>query len=319
MTVCLAVLFRWNYAGRGELPVFGVGAITASDRMITAADVQYEPNQQKMAFVPPRTVILISGDFATHSYAIRETQKAFSGKTETNPYDIALTYGRAIQSLKRRQAEDAYLAPIGLNTDIFLAQQRDYSEAFVSRISDQLQSYRGEDTEAIVVGSDGADVRLFVVESNGSVNSVDDVGFAAIGIGAFHAKSRLMQGGYASNQILAPAIAAAYAAKRAADIAPGVGRKTDMHIILRGGPEPLWPNVFERVEALYEAYEDTRKKIAADAIKMLQDFIAPPEGAQPDAEKIGIPGGDTQTDAGAAKDAAETPRKNEGGQEKAGS
>lgn len=49
MTVCIAMVFSWNY-GTIEKPVFGRVAITASDRMITAADVQYEPQQKKAAY-----------------------------------------------------------------------------------------------------------------------------------------------------------------------------------------------------------------------------------------------------------------------------
>jgi hypothetical protein len=86
------------------------------------------------------------------------------------------------------------------------------------------------------------------VDTGGSVNCCDDVGFAAIGIGAWHAKSRLMQGGYINNMFFAPALAVLYAAKKAAEIAPGVGRATDIQIVLREGHFPLWDHVHKPLE-----------------------------------------------------------------------
>ena len=74
MTVCIATLFKWNYAAPGVPPKLEFAALTASDRMITAADIQYEPQQQKIAFFDG-TMILVAGDIAIHSQAILDTQK----------------------------------------------------------------------------------------------------------------------------------------------------------------------------------------------------------------------------------------------------
>ena len=70
MTVCVATLFYWNY-GTLIAPKPGIAAITASDQMITAYDVQYEPMQQKVAYITPKVLLLVAGDYATHSEAIR--------------------------------------------------------------------------------------------------------------------------------------------------------------------------------------------------------------------------------------------------------
>ena len=200
MTVCIATLFQWNYGTPTE-PSFGMAAITASDRKITAHDVEYEPPKLKMSLITPRCLILIAGDYAFHSEALLATTKQLRGNPTAEPENIALIYGRAIQMIKRRQAEDLILAPLGLNTDTFMAQQRDLSGIFVDRITHQLQSYRGEDVEALVVGSDGTNAQIWGVDTKGIASCLNDVGFAAIGIGAWHAKSRFMEAGYANNAI----------------------------------------------------------------------------------------------------------------------
>jgi hypothetical protein len=227
VTVCIASLFHWNYAMAPAEPDVGLVAITASDRMITAFDVQYEPPQLKVAFFGT-SLILIAGDFSIHTQALKETSEHLRGKGTAKPFDIALIYGRAIQAIKRRQAEDLILAPLGLNTD-----------GFVSRLTDQMQGYLGSDVEALVVGSDGTNAQIYSLDSRGTVSGMDDVGFAAIGMGAWHAKSRLMQSGYTNAFSYIPALSAVFAAKKNAEVAPGVGTATDMHLVFRGRIERL--------------------------------------------------------------------------------
>jgi hypothetical protein len=70
--------------------------------MITAADVQYEPQQRKIAFFG-KSLVLVAGDIGIHSQAIQETEKEIRGR-QLPPHDIALIYGRAIQTINRRQA-----------------------------------------------------------------------------------------------------------------------------------------------------------------------------------------------------------------------
>jgi 20S proteasome alpha/beta subunit len=214
MTICIAALFNWNYAQAGQPPQYKKAAIAVSDRMITAGDVQYEPQQLKVSFMTKDSVILIAGDYSLHSEALLNTTKDLQQNPNKSPRNIALIYGRAIQSIKRRQAEDLFLTPLGMNTDTFLAQQKDMSGVFIERVTDQLQRYEGADVEAIIVGSDGDNAHLYTVDFRGMISCLNDVGFAAIGIGAWHAKSRLMQAGYNNSLTLAPALAAAFLAKK---------------------------------------------------------------------------------------------------------
>lgn len=313
MTVCVATLFNWNYAPKGQSPDYRLAAAVASDRMITAGDVQYEPQQTKVAYVS-NTLIVIAGDYSLHSQVVRRTLDNFYKKHNPAPLDVALFYGRAIQSIKQRYAEDIYLSPLGLNLDTFHAQQKDFAEPFLNRITDQLQSFRGEDVEALVVGSNGKFVELYAVDTNGSVNYSNDVGFAAIGIGAWHAKSRLMQSGYTSSIPLAPALAALYAAKKSAEAAPGVGKATDIHLVLNTAPFPLWPRVAGKLDELYNDYESKRTALGAEAIALLDKFIVDDSGNAKDEKSTGKPSGDAQTNERIDPSAAEASRKNEGGE-----
>ena len=317
MTVCVAALFAWNYAPTGSPDDFGVAAILTADRMITAGDVQYEPPQFKAAQFTPTTVGLVAGDFAYHSKAIKDTLRQINDTT--SPENIATIYGQIIQSITRKEAEDLYLAPVGLNTDTFLAQQRDLADSFVSVLREQLQQHQGEETEAIIVGSetlrDRRVIRLFTVDRHGTVSCHDDVGYAAIGIGAWHARSRLMQYGYVSQFRWIEAVAAMYAAKKAAEIAPGVGNKTtDMWIIFRDHIEPLRPDIAAELPNIYGRYEQEHQKLIVNSVEELRQFVLTAGDRGRHDQGRGPFRTDAQTDASPNTTTAKASRKDEAGQ-----
>lgn len=311
MTVCIAALCRWNYSSGDKPDDWGVVAITASDRMITFGDVQYEPNQTKVANFSRNVMLLISGDYALHSEAIKTTMKDLAGRQNVLPRDVALMYGRAMQAIKRRHAEDIYLAPIGLNTDTLFAQQKEMSDSLTSALINQLQDYRGEEVEALVVGVEPMGAAIFHVDTRGTVTCADDVGFAAIGSGAWHARSQLMQVGYTNSALYFNALAAIFAAKKAADVSPGVGAKTDIHIVFRDNVERLEQGTYEKLHAVYDEYVSGRAEIAQKAVNSLISYVVE-RGKKPDHEQgKEQPGKDTQADGGASEDATETARTNE--------
>lgn len=275
MTVCIAALFTWSYPPTmgGSVPTFGRAAAVLSDRMITAGDIQYEPQQLKIATISPRILLLIAGDYSIHSQAIKDTQKQTRNILDATPHNVALIYGHKIQAIKQRQAEDLYLAPLGLNMDTFLAQQRDLSEGFVQSITSQIQNFKGEDCAALVVGSDGENAQIYEIDHNGTVHCRDDVGFAAIGIGAGHALSRFMQAGYVNSVDISRALAASYSAKKNAEVAPGVGKATDIHLVFKDNIEPLWSEIAEKLDELYAAYEKRRSELADQVVAELIAFL----------------------------------------------
>jgi hypothetical protein len=315
MTVCVASLFHWNY-GTVASPVWGVAAIAASDRMITAFDVEYEPAQLKFAFVTLRVCILIAGDYSIHSEAIQETMKQLRGTPEAHPLNVSLIYGRAIQAIKRRQAEDIYLAPLGMNTDTFFAQQKDLSDSFVDRLTTQLQEYRGEDVEALVVGSDGENAHIYQVNSKGVGSCLDDVGFGAIGMGAWHAKSRLMQNGYVNTTNFGTALALTFAAKKSAEIAPGVGTATDLRLVLKNTIDPIRLDATHKLEELYKNYESLRIVLATNIVQELHNFMSNIGRPEQDVKNSkSEPTTDARFDARPAQPTSEAAQKDEGGPE----
>jgi hypothetical protein len=97
--------------------------------------------------------------------------------------------------------------------------------------------------------------------------------FRQLGDGAWHAKSRLMQAGYVNTAHFAPALAAIFVAKKAAEVAPGVGTATDIHIVFKNQVEPLRPDLAAKLSELYNIYEDRTSCFGAEHYKGSADLI----------------------------------------------
>jgi 20S proteasome alpha/beta subunit len=273
VTVCIATLFQWNYAAKGEPTKYGVCALVASDRMITAGDVEYEPQQLKVAYISQKAILVIAGQYPTHTQAIQQVAKQLQERPDSTPETIAALYGKAIQKIRMQLAEDEYLAPLGMNTDTFIAQQRDMSEAFVASVTQQLQNFDGPGIEALVVGTEEDRTQIWSVDHRGTARCFDDVGFHAIGIGSGHASLSLMQAGYTNNWLFANSLAAIYAAKKVAETAPGVGTNTDIHLVNKFGVTRLWPEAFESLERIYQKYREAQSKLVLDAVQELHEAM----------------------------------------------
>lgn len=269
MTVCVATVFNWSY-GPNDV---GPAVVTASDRQITAGDIEYEPAQVKICFLTPRLIILIAGSYPIHSEAILCTKRAVQESPQIDPGVIAELYASYLRDIKARFARQVYLSPLGLTQETFMAHQKEMLPEVVTKITSQLQNYQSEDTEALIVGGDDQSTYLYVVDQQSHVTLHNDVGFAAIGVGAWHAKSEIMRAGYTNTMAYAAALAMSYMAKKTAEVAPGVGRETDLYLITRIGWAPVLPKIKEKISELYSGFIVQRNKLALQAIMDLNEHL----------------------------------------------
>ena len=314
VTVCIGVRFAWNYAPKGLPEELGHVGLCASDRMLTNVDTQWEPQQQKIGVLNDRIALLVSGDMSIHSQALRSALDQIKKNPDIMPLDAALTYGRAIQAVKRRQAEDIILSPLGLNFDTFLSQTKDLSDSFVNMVTGQLQDFRGEEVEALVVGSDKINARIYSVSTQGIVNTLDDIGFGAIGIGGWHARSSLQQAKYQHSYRFAPALAAVFAAKKAAEVAPGVGSMTDLNLVFKNSVERLRSDVESELEKIYFDFIARRTDLVSKAMQDLQTFIESTDqiaSVESHGQSKDLTGGHAPVDGSAGSNASEASRGHE--------
>lgn len=123
-----------------------------------------------------------------------------------------------------------------------------------------------EDVEVIIAGHDDGGAHIWAIH-NDIARCHDVEGFACIGAGADHADSQLRFAGFTRNSGPQEALVLAYLAKRRAEMAPGVGKMTDIHI--RGTDlraVPLLDNWMEKLQDEYRKFADAEQSALKGAI-----------------------------------------------------
>lgn len=259
MTVCVAALCDLNVV------------IGASDRMLTAGDVEFEPETSKIYSITNSSVVMIAGDA---SLQVEILKKVFKSVAELIKQDstawvpiehIATEYHNVYQEIKSRKAEARVLRPLGLTLSTFLAQQNNMGSSIVAELTKEILNYEMPAIEAIVSGVDGSGAHIYVV-NNTEVTCRDAIGFAAIGAGYWHANSQFMFAGHNRNRPLAETFLLTYAAKRRAEVAPGVGEGTDMFSMgpSTGSYGPILEHFIKDVDKIYKG---TRVRAAQSVMR----------------------------------------------------
>lgn len=284
MTVCVAAIFDGNM-------VCGM-----SDRMLTAGDVQFQPSSSKIWEITKSIVMMSSGDVGLQTEIYSQVKKIVDNSIKEKPddwfrvEDVAELYRQAYFSLKKRRAEKEILIPLGLDSHSFLTRQRGMDSELVSKISMELIGYRMPDVAAIIAGNNPlyeapkdsklVSAHIFIVE-NGKLSCADKVGFACVGAGAWHANSTMMFAGHTPLTQAPKALLTVYAAKKRAEVAPGVGAETDTFVVtpFLGGHSTLRDEIRD---AVIKAYDDNmqentlaKKKIEDSLREKIDEIITP--------------------------------------------
>jgi 20S proteasome alpha/beta subunit len=254
MTVCIAAISE-------------AMLLLASDRMISAGDIEFEPPSPKIHFLTRSMCVLFSGDAALHAEVLQDLAIETNALVERAPdnwlrvREVAELYVKHRAAALRRRTSAAILAPLGLDHSSLLAQQSSLEPKFLEDVSKALIGYKLPWVSAIVAGVDmrfGQATPSIYVIHDGQIACADGVGFAAIGNGQRHAESQLMLAGYSRHTLNGDALVLLYGAKKSAEVAPGVGRETDMFA--------LGPNVgqfFRFPDGLVGKLEDIHRKTRA--------------------------------------------------------
>lgn len=233
MTVCVASISQLIIKGKNLGPI----VIGASDRMLTAGNVQFQPQQPKMQQITPAIIVMVAGDMATQAEIYHGMRRDVDERIAAEPARwvpveyAARSYVRHYEEVKRRRAEHTILAPLGLTIESFVERQSSMQPGLVSDLARDLIDYPDLNIQALIVGLDESGAHIYTVDGDGDLRCEDAVAFAAIGIGAGHARSHMMATGHTRGRLLPEGIYQTYAAKRRAEVAPGVGRSTDMFAI----------------------------------------------------------------------------------------
>ncbi len=269
MTVCIGVLCENRES-----------AVLVSDRMWTEKGVLYyefEPDESKIEQIHSHAAVATSGGVVLPDRIIKLSKTYISDKIDSidSIEDVANILAYYYGEERKRRIEEEYFRPRGLTIKEF------YEDGKISTLPIALAQFLDQrvadyqfELIMLLVGVDNSGSHLFIISDPGTYDSVDKVGFAAIGTGSRHAELALIQNDFRPNVSLSEAVFMAYMAKKSAEHAPGVGQKTDMVIITSDGIVEIreGDEIFKYLDELYGKVEESVKSSKLQIFKEIKDI-----------------------------------------------
>lgn len=247
--------------------------VGASDQMITAGDIQFEPPQKKWWQFTSNIVGLIAGDISAQTSICEAASARFRAKAPGTVKEVADVYADAFTAHRRKMAETRFLVPHGLDANSFVDRQLDMRPELVADLSYHMQNNMRVDAETIIAGSDALGFHIYVVRDPGDVLDMTAVGFAAIGSGGRNAEMQFMLSHYTRRVTYQKALLLTLSAKKRAEVSPGIGKRTDMFFVGDRGFGDLSSDMVDRLTKIHENMEKRIADVTQSADKEARDFV----------------------------------------------
>jgi 20S proteasome alpha/beta subunit len=255
MTICIAAIAEKKYV------------VMAADRTLT---MQLEPvefnheHSSKLYDVEPAVLIGTSGSPLYIPALLRHIQSISGGSP-----DYMNRVSKAFFTLRREEMENSIFRRFGWD---YAAYEKHFTEgnlleAHARKIVEEMDSFHV--CLHILAGTvmPNGEASISVIEDPEGASCLDAIGFAAVGSGDAYADQVLIRASYTSEMSLPNAIYHIFEAKKMAEQAFGVGRKTDIRIASIGKITHLTD---EEVTQLGRLYEEKNKEQAATLGRTLE-------------------------------------------------
>lgn len=281
LTVCIAA-------------INGGIVIGASDRMVTAGNIEFEPPIPKILTLTSAIAVLTAGDQSIQMQVYQKAFKTIAEKIAPDPLkwvDVSYAaeiYSRCFYDLRNKMIENSILSPYNLTFDSFIKRQKEMSDDFIDEINDRIRRfiYNFESIETIITGIDnslphvtkeGTSPHIYVVK-DGEISCHDKLGFVSIGYGSNHAESHLMLSNYTTSWLPSKALLTIHQAKKKSQVSPGVGRDTDMFIIGGLGKFAMLDrlfkeNIVKKLDDFYDEYKIKMETLNQEMEKQIESYF----------------------------------------------
>jgi hypothetical protein len=259
MTICIAAI-----CDNGAYIVVGV------DQMFTIGpplNVEFEPSLSKIDPLGFGCVALASGNSLFANELIRRVNSKLASGKIFPIMDIANVTKEEYALLRDEKIEENVIRA-NFGQDLisfrmkggFLPGYLQPQPGIYQQIVVQVNQFN-LNLELIVSGVDSVGGHIFCVGHPGTLANFDKLGYAAIGSGAIHAVVSLSLGGQTPKSSLAETLYSVYSGKRSAEVAPGVGKETEIAVICKEGTSPATKPLLAELE---KAYNERIQKVAPD-------------------------------------------------------
>jgi len=252
-------------------------------------NVQFQPNISKIERITALCAALSAGPALFADQVLRRVrQKLTAAGAPASVEQVCTAVNEEYVAFREEKVEEQIIRPLlGYDFAVFRAKGGTLP-AYLQVQSGMYQqivvqaSQHNLGLDVMIAGFGTAGCVIATVTHPGTMYYFTKIGYNAIGTGSVHAAVKFYLGGQTPQSSLPETIFAVYDAKRAAEVAPGVGPDSDMMVISATGLLTLPPAFLEELGQLHAA-QMKRQVPKLDLIKKLYDQLAVPEsgGANP--------------------------------------
>jgi len=260
MTVCIAAICEKNKS-----------IVVASDRMITAPFLarEFEHDQSKIHVIDKEVVALTAGDATRAIDIFRIIESKLSSESDNSTKEIARMICEEYEKLRIQKIESIYFQPRGMTIEAFYKERAKQLPEQLAIFLDKCMSQQELGLSLIIAGIDESEAHIFTILDPGNMECFDTIGFQAIGIGESHALNSLIGKKISINDNLLTCIYNVYEAKKISEVAPGVGKFTDMSIINEEGIEHLTQKDIDIIDSAHKKLNEPKEANIEDELKNL--------------------------------------------------
>lgn len=273
--------------------------------MLTSGDIEFEPDLPKVSESPPANfwdtanpkihvvtssiVFMTAGDSGLQTEVMADARIDIRERLNREPNkwldvkDAVESYVNAYNKAKALRVRNAVLIPRRLDDDTFISRQSEMHSDFILETTRQINLCESDfrevhGVETIITGIDDNGTHIYAIFGN-HVTCCDSIGFAAVGIGGRHAESQFMMARHNPHSHRDETLLLTYMAKKRSEVAPGVGRGTDMFTIgPTAGSLAMLENIpdfdMNRIDSIYKKMEQEQAKRFQAAKEKTKDYIA---------------------------------------------
>lgn len=265
MTVCIASLCS-NENGNPQ------NVVVASDRMVTLGNfMEFEHEVSKITKLTSKSVVLVAGDTLRGSKIVDTVKSKLHELQDLKIPEIATLVAKWYSESRNESIENDIFKLRGFTRqDFYDSYQTKLLPQLAYQLDAQVMEYN-YGVQLIVAGVDDDGAHAYFIDNPGTnCTDIHQIGYTAIGSGAIHATQALIGFGHSASKELKLTVFTTFAAKRRGEVAPGVGKDTDLFIVTADGIQELTQ---EEIKMLNEIYENEYHKPLADNVKSKVDAI----------------------------------------------
>lgn len=263
MTICIGAIAENKYV------------VMAADRTLTLSLIPEEfghEHSSKLYDVDKRCVIGTAGSpvFVPHLLRLAKERQKKGKKAE-----VVECFTKALIELRRKRIEDVILRKYTWDYSTF---ENYYSSGLIlaghaRKILEGMEKYHV--CVHVVLGfvTPDGEASIYRIEDPGESTCFDSMGFYTVGSGEGYALQTLVRASYTADKSLPKSLFTVYEAKKNAEQAIGVGRRTDIRIISKKGIARISDEDLQGLNKIYEAKEKRIGRITDDIEEKTRQWL----------------------------------------------